>query len=401
MKKVTKLIAGVVLAASVAATAGMFAGCGKDNEEPQPQPQPQETTYTGSYAYKSSWGNGYYGVKVDVKVADGKITSVALAQGQPDGWTNITASWDKDGSKAAGVADYLKKFEGKKVDDILAMNVSVDANGQPVTSDDGDASQGDLIYTGATQTSGRLILAVQDALAPAYEGEYSYSVTYGTSTTTYGVKVVVKVLHDKITSVSYAAEQPDGWTNVTGKWDTDGSKAAGVPNYLVKFMGANVDDVLGLTVKVGTNKVPDTTTEGQQSQGDYIYTGATQTSGRIILAVQNALKDNFYCGTATTNYYSTDITINTVVAVKDGKISELYVSDDSVIATGGNWITKFNAGVAAMNTSLIGKTVAEVLALETTYTPAENTLGTVATGATVSSNLYVASIKDALSGLAE
>ena len=177
MKKVTKLIAGVVLAASVAATAGMFAGCGKDNEDPQPQPQPQETTYTGSYAYKSSWGNGYYGVKVDVKVADGKITSVALAQGQPDGWTNITESWtentDTTGGKEvqlghekaqAGLSDYLKKFEGKKVDDILAMNVSVDANGQPKTDTTGETSQGDLIYTGATQTSGRIILAVQNAL---------------------------------------------------------------------------------------------------------------------------------------------------------------------------------------------------------------------------------------------
>lgn len=275
MKKVTKLIAGVVLAASVAATAGMFAGCGKDNEEPQPQPQPQPqgTTYTGAYAYSNTWGT--YGVKVDVTVNDGKITSVKYADAQPDGWTNVTASWDTDGSKAAGVADYLKKFEGKTVDEVLALDVAVTATGQP-DSDNGDASQGDLIYTGATQTSGRIILAVQDAL-----------------------------------------------------------------------------------------------------------------------------KDNFYCGTATTNYHSKDITINTVVAVKDGKISELYVSDDSVIATGDNWITKFNAGVAAMNTSLIGKTVAEVLALETTYTPAENTLGTVATGATVSSNLYVASIKDALSGLAE
>lgn len=396
MKKVTKLIAGVVLAASVAATAGMFAGCGKDNEEPQPQPQPQPqgTTYTGAYAYSNTWGT--YGVKVDVTVNDGKITSVKYADAQPDGWTNVTASWDTDGSKAAGVADYLKKFEGKTVDEVLALDVAVTATGQP-DSDNGDASQGDLIYTGATQTSGRIILAVQDALAPAYEGEYSYQ-NYGN---TYGVKVVVKALHGKITSVSYAAQQPDGWTNVTGKWDTDGSKAAGVPNYLIKFMGADIDEVLGLEVLKSEVGEPTTTTEGQQSQGDYIYTGATQTSGRIILAVQDALKDNFYCGTATTNYHSTDITINTVVAVKDGKISELYVSDDSVIATGDNWITKFNAGVAAMNTSLIGKTVAEVLALETTYTPAENTLGTVATGATVSSNLYVASIKDALSGLAE
>ena len=51
-----------------------------------------------------------------------------------------------------------------KVADVKALNVSKDDNGQPNTDEAGDASQGALLLTGATQTSGRIILAVQDAL---------------------------------------------------------------------------------------------------------------------------------------------------------------------------------------------------------------------------------------------
>ncbi len=161
MKKVTKLIAGVVLAASVAATAGALAGCGENGE-----------TYKGEYSYENTWTPGnYYGIKVSVTVKDGKITKV-VCDDIPENWTNITESW-KEGTSAgdlghdkaaAGLNDYLKKFEGKTVEEVLALEVSVNENGQPNTDDAGDASQGSLIYTGATQTSGRIILAVQDAL---------------------------------------------------------------------------------------------------------------------------------------------------------------------------------------------------------------------------------------------
>lgn len=164
MKKVTKLIAGVVLAASVAVTAGALVGCGGEAEK----------TYTGEYSYSVTYGTSTstYGVKVDVTVSGDKIKSVAYSATQPEGWHNITPTWKEDAEKGqlgydktnAGLADYLAKFKGKTVDEVKAIKVSVNDKGQPNTDDAADTAQGALIYTGATQTSGRVILAVQDAL---------------------------------------------------------------------------------------------------------------------------------------------------------------------------------------------------------------------------------------------
>ena len=161
MKKVTKLIAGVVLAASVAVTAGALVGCGES-----------EQTYKGEYSYENSWTPGeYYGVKVNVTVSGDKITSVTCDP-DPEHWVNVSPSW-KEGQNegdlghdkaVAGLSEYLKKFEGKTVEEVKAIKVSVNDKGQPNTDDAADTAQGALIYTGATQTSGRIILAVQDAL---------------------------------------------------------------------------------------------------------------------------------------------------------------------------------------------------------------------------------------------
>ena len=162
MKKVSKLIAGIVLAASVAVTAGALVGCGES-----------EQTYKGEYSYENSWTPGkYYGVKVSVTVKGDKIVKVETVEA-PDNWSNFSSGWTENAhpgdlgeEKAkAGFDEYLKKFEGKTVDEVLALKVSKSDKGEPNTDDAGDASQGAFIYTGATQTSGRVILAVQDALA--------------------------------------------------------------------------------------------------------------------------------------------------------------------------------------------------------------------------------------------
>ena len=164
MKKVTKLIAGVVLAASVAVTAGALVGCGGEEEK----------TYTGEYSYSVTYGTSTstYGVKVDVTVSGDKIKAVAYSATQPEGWHNITPTWKENAEKGqlgydktnAGLADYLAKFEGKTVDEVLAINVSKSEAGVPNTDEAAHTAMGDLLYSGATQTGGRLILAVQDAL---------------------------------------------------------------------------------------------------------------------------------------------------------------------------------------------------------------------------------------------
>lgn len=146
------LMAIVVAALTVMACVAMVA-CG-------------ETTYSGEYKYENPYALGsgnYYGVAVDVTVSGGKITKV-VCKDETDTLHNITPTWANHDTAAAGLADYLKKFEGVKVSDVKAIEVSKNDKGVPNTDDAAKTAQGDLLYSGATQTSGRIILAVQDAL---------------------------------------------------------------------------------------------------------------------------------------------------------------------------------------------------------------------------------------------
>lgn len=160
MKKFAKLL--VVAGCAAVACAGL-AACGEDPVD-----------YKGSYKYASPWG-GEYGVNVTVTVEGDTITKVVCADDTATLF-NISASWTEGAHEGdlghdktvAALPDYLKKFEGKKVADIKAITVSVVSEsektdyvpaGQPKS-----ISNKNLTLTGATQTSGRIILAVQDAL---------------------------------------------------------------------------------------------------------------------------------------------------------------------------------------------------------------------------------------------
>ena len=155
MKKLGKFL---IVAGCAAMACAALAGCGSDPVD-----------YKGGYKYTSEYGD--YGVNVTVTVEGDKITKV-VCDPDTDTMHNITPTWKEDSEKGqlghdktvAALPDYLKKFEGMKVADVKALNVSKDDNGQPNTDEAGDASQGALLLTGATQTSGRIILAVQDAL---------------------------------------------------------------------------------------------------------------------------------------------------------------------------------------------------------------------------------------------
>lgn len=155
MKKLGKfLVVGAVAAVACAA----LVGCGAQ-------------TYSGEYKYANPWnasGDGY-GVTVSVEVSDGKITKVTCTD--PEGYHNITATWTEGANPgdlghdkaAAGLDAYLNEhIIGKTVSEIKAINVGKAENGVPNTGT--ESGQGAYVYTGATQTSGRIILAIQAAL---------------------------------------------------------------------------------------------------------------------------------------------------------------------------------------------------------------------------------------------
>ncbi len=158
MKKLGKFL---IVAGCAAMACAALAGCGSDPVD-----------YKGSYKYENSYHPGsYYGVNVTVTVEGDKITKV-VCDDDTDTMHNITPTWQENADKGqlghdktvAALPDYLKKFEGMKVADVKALNVSKNDKGQPNTDDAAHTSQGALLLTGATQTSGRIILAVQDAL---------------------------------------------------------------------------------------------------------------------------------------------------------------------------------------------------------------------------------------------
>ena len=125
-------------------------------------------TVTGEYKYESQYGT--YGCKVDVTVADGKITKVKLYSEEETGWTQVSPSWQAGmpaGSLGhdeceAKTPDYLKKFEGKTVEEINAITVSIQGVENGTENSISDSS---LAFTGATQSGARIIKAVQNALS--------------------------------------------------------------------------------------------------------------------------------------------------------------------------------------------------------------------------------------------
>lgn len=102
-------------------------------------------------------------------------------------------------------------------------------------------------------------------------------------------------------------------------------------------------------------------------------------------------------GTAKTTYKDTEISISVKVTVNDDKVTAITITNSDKAATASTWLTKFNAESAKVINSLVGKTVEYVKGLKTSYVAEENSLEVVATGATVSSNLLVVAVQNALS----
>lgn len=200
MKKVFKglsiLVASTALCAGIATASACSGG--------------YNGTYEGDYHYTNDYGV-VYGMKVKVTVENNIITKVEdVTNGDyvtvSPGWVNkyvadynAASEADKqDTSKFAVVPQYsgwtlinakdiealapdyygwtnkneetwktdeawlLQKYEGVAVSDVLDIKVYIKTTGEPYSSDKNDF--GELIITGSTQGSGRLLLAVQDAL---------------------------------------------------------------------------------------------------------------------------------------------------------------------------------------------------------------------------------------------
>lgn len=153
MRKLFKAIMlSALVSGCVCATA--FAGCAK--------------MYEGKYEYTQYGTN--YGVKVQVRVDENKVVKsvrivgsdyVDVSPASGDNWTQEKVDNWKD-----NVKPLLQAYEGKTVSEILSMEVAVSEAGAPLSqnAEGFKAYDSELIISGATLGSGRLLLAVQDAV---------------------------------------------------------------------------------------------------------------------------------------------------------------------------------------------------------------------------------------------
>lgn len=152
MKKAKKVLVSALMAVLALPVACAFAACDNSGEKTY------NGTYTGEYHY-NGWGTEY-GVKVEVTVENNVIKSVKpvasdYVEASPDSGTKWTqATWTDN------AASVYAKYEGKTVAEIKAIKVPTEEGGAPTT---GETYSG-LVHSGATLSSGRFLLAVQNAL---------------------------------------------------------------------------------------------------------------------------------------------------------------------------------------------------------------------------------------------
>ena len=150
MKK--KFLAVALAAVSVCALSVGLTACGGEEAK----------TYEGEYHYASPWSATApdYGVKVKVTVTGGKIDKVEIVESD---YVQVTETWTDKQTYLDGEKGLLDSFAGKTVEAV--MDYEVKADGQNKGEPTAVTAEGLKVITGATQSTGRLILAVQDALA--------------------------------------------------------------------------------------------------------------------------------------------------------------------------------------------------------------------------------------------
>ena len=177
MKKMFKALSVLAATAAVGTGVAFAAGCNTG----------LNGTYQGEYHYTGAHGS-VYGMVVEVTVENNIITKVRditntdlSLQSKTDyvtgevtenvNWTVVSNAmpdygWLEDNVKkwTTYESKLLQQYEGWSVADILDIKVFIKETGEVYDAEDNAAfNTSGLLIGGATQSSGRLLLAVQDA----------------------------------------------------------------------------------------------------------------------------------------------------------------------------------------------------------------------------------------------
>lgn len=143
MKKLAVLVLTIVLALSAVA----FTACAESQ------------TVIGECHYES-WGT-MYGAKVEVTVKGDFVFDVRLFDdSETDDWFRTTKGWDGFDAAEAAYANWIEDtFVGKRIEEVKAFVAN------PTAEDEKYVGESTSHISGATVSSARIILAVQDALS--------------------------------------------------------------------------------------------------------------------------------------------------------------------------------------------------------------------------------------------
>ncbi len=271
--KLCKAVAALACGVSCA----LFAGCAK-------------TQTVEGEMYYVQYGTEY-GVKVNVQVqADKKgdrIRKVTVEDSDYVSASPAMGNWDPKVWND-GLPTLLNAYRGQYVADVLALDVATNGGIPLVGTDDGFVNYGDnLIITGATLGSGRLLIAVQNALGSldgykVAEGEYGYN-EYNTD---YGARVRVVLKNGVVKKVTVLSS---GYTNATAQgWEDVRLWNEAEDGILAAYEGRTVDGIMSLTATI---KGQSGATDNTVSDPSLLVTNATKSSARLLLAVQNALSN--------------------------------------------------------------------------------------------------------------
>ena len=313
-----------------------------------------QQTVEGEYAYDNAWVPGAkYGVKVSVTLNKDVITKVVVTSENTDNYTNLSASWENKATWENGEAAFLASFEGKTIQDVLNIRVACAANGQP------SSVEGFTAVAGATQSSGRVILAIQNAIKTLGQSAYGrVHKKYAGQATVYVVagKLVAASLDEAClpTQVTATESLGDYTVEVSGKFYYKTVKFADV---------TMVYDATAGDYMVGTTKAADWLVDAANSQKYYEAAAANQVKatvegGEVVMTASQLLKslNNYWPTThngvvsgsalgwqanviATCNYVvANGFAAESFTAVEEGtKPLENELVDNNGVKTGATW----------------------------------------------------------------
>lgn len=367
MKKALVVVLALVMALSVV---GLVSCAGK--------------TYEGEYSY-SNWGHTY-GAKVKVTVQGNVITNVELLPDSETKWINLSSNWTNAPSASdpnaeaypdtAGKINWrqygqamVDSFTGLTVDQVLGIKVYVNANGEPYTTRDYSIEtikyvpeQLALVVngygeftkeTGATQSSSRVILAVQNALLKYQtktdkpENPNCVLLDLGKSATAYGLvhgqgyvgQATVTVKYGEITDAKLdetclptyitATGEADGTYLVSGKLIDHGSPATKTFYKTVRFAD--------VTMEYSTEEIDATYTQNNEVKTTKVSKG---------YMVGNKTMLEFFADEANCKKYAEAVANGKVtVATVDGDKKDIMTAAALVKSQNGYWSgNKINAG---------------------------------------------------------